>query len=64
MASPTHCRFKNKAAANRMASNYRKQMGLGLDGLPRRYGRQKKTTPKQVATGSETQPLINDMPKL
>lgn len=38
----TQVTFRNKAAGNRMAAAYRKQMGLGLDGLPRRYGRKKK----------------------
>lgn len=38
----TACNFKSKAAANRMAAAYRKQMGIGLDGNPRRYGKQKK----------------------
>lgn len=36
MASPTHCTFRNKAAAKRVAASYRKQFGLGLDGNPRR----------------------------
>jgi hypothetical protein len=37
----TYINFRNKAAGNRMAANYRKQFGIGLDGKPRRYGKQK-----------------------
>lgn len=36
----TACNFKNSTAARKMAANYRKQFGIGLDGKPRRYGRQ------------------------
>lgn len=54
----THVTFRNKAAGNRMAAAYRKQMGLGLDGLPRRYGRQKKQTggggAEQAGAGNAT----------
>ena len=36
-------RFSNKAAALRMAANYRKTFGIGLDGKPRRYGDKSKS---------------------
>jgi hypothetical protein len=34
--------FRNAVAGNRMAAAYRKQIGLGLDGQPRRYSQRKK----------------------
>jgi len=34
--------FQNAAAIRRAQQMYRKQLGLGLDGKPRRYGRPKK----------------------
>ena len=48
MKHSRNCTFQNKAAADRMAAAYRKQMGLGLDGRPRRYVRPKHTTQKQA----------------
>ena len=38
----TACTFRNSAAARKMAANYRKQFGIGLDGKPRRYGKKAK----------------------
>jgi hypothetical protein len=37
----TALRFRNKAAIRRAQQMYRKQLGLGLDGQPRRYGKQR-----------------------
>ena len=42
-----HVTFKNAAAGRRAAQMYRKQMGLGLDGKPRRYGRPRLETTKK-----------------
>lgn len=52
----TYCTFRNKAAANRMAAYYRKQMGLGLDGKPRRYGKPKKVKAPNAAGELQTPP--------
>ncbi len=41
MKRSRQCVFRNKAAANHAAAAYRKQFGIGLDGQPRRYGRQR-----------------------
>lgn len=35
-----------------MAANYRKQMGLGLDGKTRRYGKPKVRRKRNTATGT------------
>jgi hypothetical protein len=44
MKKTTYCTFRNVAAGRRAAQMYRKQMGLGLDGKPRRYGKKPKQT--------------------
>lgn len=38
--------FRNEAAITRVQKAYRKQLGLGIDGLPRRYGPVKKIAVK------------------
>lgn len=42
MRHPKQVTFRNKTAANRAAAMYRKQMGLGLNGEPRRYGKKRR----------------------
>ena len=49
----TYINFRNKASGDKMAAAYRKQNDLGLDGLPRRRGKQRKGKPPEPVESKE-----------
>ncbi len=52
MKRSTQMTFRSASDGKRVAAAWRKQMGIGVDGLPRRYGPRKKA-PKLPRPGAE-----------